>query len=195
MEQEEIIGQIRAGGRGRQQALTTIYQDRSMRKAVFGTIMKMRGHIQDAEDMYQESLIIMDRNIREGKYEHQGSLTAYLCGIARMCWLNQLRKQKRTDLNEMSADYKFKDQMPGPDHWLMDRERTHLLQTFLGQMDERCIRILRLWQEKTSMREIAELLELSSEMMARKLKYQCTRKLAQLIHDHPEIERILKLSL
>lgn len=195
MEQEEIIGQIRAGGRGRQKALTTIYQDRSMRKAVFGTILKMSGNIQDAEDMYQESLIIMDRNIRLEKYEHQGTLSAYLCGIARMCWLNQLRKRKRTDLEEPSTDHKFKDQMPEPDHWLMDQERTRLLHRFLNQLDERCMHILRLWQEKTSMREIADTLELSSEMMARKLKYQCTKKLAQLIHEHPEIERILKQSL
>ena len=45
------------------------------------------------------------------------------------------------------------------------------------------------------MREIAELLDLSSEMMARKLKYQCTKKLAALIHQHPEIAAILKQGL
>lgn len=192
MEHEEIISQIRAGGRGRQEALTILYQDRSTRRSVFSTILKMRGNIQDAEDMYQESLIIMDRNIREGKYEHQNSLTGYLCGIARLCWMNQLRKKSRTDLLDTPIDRSLEHQMPGPDHWLLDHERTTLLNGFLAQLDTRCIQILKLWQERTSMQEIAELLQLSSEMMARKLKYQCTKKLAQLIHEHPEIERILK---
>lgn len=195
MGQEEIISQIKAGGFCRHEALTSIYQDHSIRKAVFSAILKMRGNIQDAEDMYQESIIIMDRNIRQGKYEHQGTLPAYLCGIARMCWLNQLRKQKRTTLEVLSVDYKLKDQIPGADHWLMDKERAQLLQQFMGKLDTRCIHILQLWQERTSMQEIAEVLQLSSEMMARKLKYQCTKKLAQLIHEHPEIERILKQSL
>ncbi len=195
MEQEEIIGQIKAGGRDRQQALTILYQDRSTRRSVFSTILKMRGNIQDAEDMYQESLIIMDRNIRDGKYEHQGSLTAYLCGIARLCWMNQLRKKSKTDLYDTPVDRSLENQMPGPDHWLMDNERATLLNGFLDRLDNRCLQILKLWQERTSMREIAELLKLSSEMMARKLKYQCTKKLAQMIHEHPEIERILKQSL
>ncbi|MCF8237606.1 MAG: sigma-70 family RNA polymerase sigma factor [Saprospiraceae bacterium] len=195
MEQEEIIGQIKAGGCGRQEALTSIYQEHAIRKAVFSTILKMRGNIQDAEDMYQESIIIMDRNIRHGKYVHKGTLPAYLCGIARMCWLNQLRKRKRTEPETTATDHILKAQVPGPDHWLMDQERAQLLQGFIIKLDSRCIRILQLWQERTNMQDISEMLDLSSEMMARKLKYQCTKKLAKLIQEHPEIERILKQSL
>lgn len=192
---EDLIGDIAKGGSARERALATIYRDRSIRTIVFSIIRKLRGNIQDAEDMYQESLIIMDRNIREGKYNHEGHLTAYLGGIARLCWMNQLRKNNRVDLYEQPNHDEASTAVPSPDHWLMDKERNELLESLLQKLDERCFQILRFWQLKTSMQEIADHLDLSSEMMARKLKYQCTKKLAALIHQHPEIERILKDSI
>jgi RNA polymerase sigma factor (sigma-70 family) len=191
----DLIAQIAAGGRARDQALEQVYRDKALRNAVFVVIRQNKGNIQDAEDMYQESLIIMDRNIREGKYEHQGNLAAYLSTIARFCWMNQLRKQQRTDLHEEVRQDTAKEQVPGPDHILMDRESESLLERFLQKLDPRCVRIIKLWQEKYSMVEIADQLSLSSEMMARKLKYQCTKKLSALIHAEPEVARILKQKL
>ena len=137
-DQQQWIEAIARGGRARDQALAAIYQDAGLRRAVFATIRKLSGHIQDCEDMYQESLIIMDRNIREGRYEDQGTLAAYLCGIARFCWLNQRRKQERTHLVEEPRYDVAQDQVPGPDHWVMDREKEALLNQFLEQLDERC---------------------------------------------------------
>lgn len=191
----DLIEQIAAGGKARDQVLDRVFRDKALRNAVFVDIRKNNGNIQDAEDMYQESLIIMDRNIREGKYEHQGNLAAYLSTIARLCWMNQLRKLQRTELHEVVRQDTAKEHVPGPDHLLMEKESENLLERFLQKLDPRCVKIIKLWQEKYSMLEIADQLSLSSEMMARKLKYQCTKKLSVLIHAQPEVVRILKQKL
>lgn len=193
LDDKAIIAAIQAGGQQRQEALKRIYHNPALRASIIAFVKSKGGNEADGQDMYHEGIIVLDRNIRQGKFREATNLQGYLYSICRFIWMNRARKQSKISLNQESVVYDGPAEET-PESSYFDTERNLLLQQVLEQLDDRCRKILRLWQLSYSMAEIASQVNLSSPAMARKTKYRCHQALLKYLKDHPQIAESLKNS-
>ncbi len=187
---EQLVTAISAGGSGRESALKAIYEDGDLKRMVAAFVRNHQGNATDGQDMFHEGMIVLDRNIREGKFRGEAPVKGYLYSICRFLWMNQLRKQAHTShVAEMPVS--SEPDTLTPEVTLITEERKDVLNRLLQEIGERCQRILELWKLSYSMEEIAETLGFSSSDMARKAKYRCHVSLLELIRKNPHVEQFL----
>ncbi len=154
-------------------------------------VTKNGGNREDANDVFHDSIIILDRNIRQDKYKSEGSIAAYLYSICKFTWNNKWRKNIKTELVE-----DFSQETPEESnsvHVHLINEETKLnLEKLLSKLDDSCRSILKMWQLSYSMQEIAEAQNLSSPQMAKKYRYRCMKKLMKVLDDNPELLNALR---
>ncbi|MEL6986728.1 MAG: sigma-70 family RNA polymerase sigma factor [Bacteroidota bacterium] len=188
---KSLVQAIKSGKNLRELALKEIYNKSKFKSKVKQFILSNSGNAQDAEDMIQEGIIVLDKNIRNNKFKGESSLDVYLTSICKFLWMNQIRKKSRVDLSD---DFKSLN-ITSSDHpgtILMDMEKNKLLESLMDQLGKKCKQVLSLWKLSYSMPEIAEITGLSSEAMARKTKYNCMKKLKAAIINNPDISTLLK---
>ena len=183
---EQLVSAISSGGQGREMALKAIYEDKDLKRMVAAFVRNHQGDATDGQDMFHEGMIVLDRNIREGKFRGEAPLKGYLYSICRLLWMNQLRKNAHTKPVAEMPPTKESDEYT-PEIALITDERKTLLNRLLEQLGERCRDILELWKLSYSMEEIAEKLGFSSSDMARKAKYRCHLNLMELVRQNPQI--------
>lgn len=82
--------------RQRDWALYQFYVDLEIKSWVKSYINNHGGNDEDAEDVFQESIIIFDRNIRNEKFEGKSSLKTYLLSVVKWSWVSYRRKKGNT---------------------------------------------------------------------------------------------------
>lgn len=179
---EALVSGIRAGGTAREEALKRLYLMPGLRDTVTRYIMANGGSQQDAQDIFQEALIILDRNIREGRYEARSALTTYFVAIVKWRWVTVRRQQNRyTDLSPAHYD----TLVESPEAETIRIEYRALFEEALAQIGERCRELLRLYQLDYSMEEIAQLMRYNSADVAKKEAYRCRMRFRELLQSNP----------
>lgn len=176
----QFLEAITSGGTSRETALRGIYEDIELKRKVISFVRNRKGNTEDGQDMFHEGIIVLDRNIREGKFRGEAPLKGYLYSICRFLWMNQLRKNAHTTQGaELVLANEPDDNTP--EIAVIAAERKDLLNSLLSKLGERCQQILELWKLSYSMEEIAGTLGFSSAGMARKAKYRCHLSLVEIV--------------
>jgi len=91
-----------------------------------------------------------------------------------------LKKDQRIVLvNDVEEKYGYEDEVH--DSILSNEEENERLETAFSQLGSRCREILLLWINQYTMVEIAGMMHLSNDAMARKIKYECFKKLKDFL--------------
>lgn len=178
---DDYVRDIRAGGLVRELATEALYRKyRAETTSKVKAYLHFRSGIQDdAQDMAQDAFIVMVEKIAHGGY-NEGSLLHFWIGITKGLLRNKLKRDAKTDLMD---DHSQLDQIEAisADDLLISEENKQLLDQILGKLGERCRKVLLMWAGGYSMDEIADALQLSSEAMARKIKYKCKNQLMDMM--------------
>ena len=188
---EGIVKAILYGGKERDAALEVLYMDLDCKRKVAKFVKSNRGNDADASDLFHDGLIIADRNIRQFKFRGESSLHHYIYSVCKYLWLNKLKKNRRMSYSgeEEKMD---KPDFIDPEVIMLDNELKDNISDALDLLGVKCKKVLELWKLNYSMKEIAEMLDIKSEGMARKTKHQCYHKLLKLIEENPELRKNLK---
>lgn len=185
---EEIVASIQRGGAARETALRELYLRPGLREAVYRHVLDHGGSRDDAQDMYQESLVLLDRNVREGRFEGRSALTTYFVAIAKWRWLTVRRQQGRfTTLNPAQYD----DEVESVEQETLRTEHRELLQAALAELGGRCKELLTLYQLEYSMREIADQMAYENADVAKKEAFRCRQRLRELLEKQPQWSNLL----
>ncbi|MBC7947949.1 MAG: sigma-70 family RNA polymerase sigma factor [Chitinophagaceae bacterium] len=123
----------------------------------------------DAEDIFQDALVILHNKIQSGTLELTSTLRQYLNGIARNCWREELRRRKRLPISGQPFDV-VETEYTG-------EERHGLAAAAFKLLGEKCREILILFYfKKKTMEEIAQTLGFADENVAKNQKYRCIQK-------------------
>ena len=188
---KDIVNSIRKGGQARKDALHRIYSNTQLRHEIVGLVISKKGTRQDGEDILHDGMIVLDRSIRQGKFMMTGTIKKYLVSICHFLWQNRMRKMARIDLRDQVVEDKNTAD-DRPDESLISQQKMDLLEQLLDKMDAQCIKILSLWKQAYSMREIANLVGLSSPSIAKKYRYRCKQKMIRLLEEDPQLLAALK---
>lgn len=148
-------------------------------------ILNNSGSQADAEDVFQETLVVIYRNAMDGKLGQLVEFNAYLYTIAKYIWLKKLRDNPGDRL--MSLEDRKID-IPEDDVPVSEVEKTMRLGIFQKHflaLDEACQKILKLYFGKVPMKEIAKIMGFRNEEYARRKKYLCQKSLTDRVRSDP----------
>lgn len=143
-------------------------------------IMTNSGQLEDAKDIFQESIIQLFMNIRTQDFKLTAKLGTYLYSIARNKWRERMRSTAKTDLVDVVDTEEGIAPMQDTIAKEQDEQKIALMQKTMGQLTEECQRILRLFYfSRLSMDQIAQRMDYTYEF-AKQKKSRCLKKLREM---------------
>lgn len=149
-------------------------------------IIKNGGTLADAEDLFNDALIVLYQRLRQENFSINVSIQAYILGTVKFKWFRLVKRSNlftTSDFDEGTED--------SIEHLIIENEKRKLFQKCLETMAEDCKRVLTYFFEGRKMMEIAELMGFKSERIAKKKKYLCKERLVEKIKNSAEYQELL----
>lgn len=152
-------------------------------------VIKNSGSDEDAQDVFQEAIIIIYKKLRDGVLDLTCSFKTYLYSVCRIVWLKQLEKRK-VKKDGFSDNQVFVDLQEGVDEMAEEQERFKLYQKHFQTLHVDCQTILKMFLKKVPLKQIAKEMGVQSEKYLKKRKYQCKEILTKRIQNDPDFKRL-----
>jgi len=156
-------------------------------------ILNNAGSENDAEDIFQEALIIVFKKLKEDqKFELTSAFTTYIYSISRLLWLKHLRNIKKIEIDPLNKDLEEKIEFEPPSPVQDQDLRMAIYQRTLLQIPEDCQNILRLTAQDLTSSEIARQLGFRSEGYVRKRRHFCKEYLINKIKEDADYQAMME---
>lgn len=174
---EEIISGLR---KRENRVLQYIYKNSF--NPVKQLILNNAGSDSDAEDIFQDALIIVFKKLKkELDFELTSTFNTYIYSISRLLWLKHLRQIRKIEIDPLNRDMEERIEFEEPSP-VQDKDlRMAIYQRTLLKIPEDCQKILRLTAQDVTSREIARQLGFRSEGYVRKRRHFCKEYLVNKI--------------
>ena len=158
-------------------------------KSIRKHILASSGTDEDAEDVFQDSLIIVYQKLKSETFTLDCPVHIYFYSVCKNVWRNRLRKNDKRVIHEdivTISNYIPSDM--SDDIERMDRERIYR-KGFL-RLDDKCRNLLSLFSDGKNTRQIAAVLGYS-EAYVRKKKFACKECLIRIIQEDPMYKELI----
>lgn len=155
-------------------------------------IKKNNGDEDDANDIFQEAIIIIYRKLKANTLVLDCSFDTYLYSICRLLWLKELEKRK-IEKENIKDNHEFNDEIydDGLESVIDMNERYKLFQKHFALLGKDCQKVLQLYFDKVPLKSIADMMGFKSEHYAKKRKFSCKEYLIKSIKQDLEYKNIL----
>lgn len=175
MTDQEIINSIRNGKN--EKPIRQLYKEYPKVKAL---ILAGGGTEQIAEEIFNDSLVLLIEKIQHPKFNLTSKLTTYLYGVNRFLFKNELRRQQKNHFDLEWTDTLILTREDLEYDFEKEKKLTRL-EIVLDTISEKCKEIFKLfYYKKNSMKTIAEKLNFSSVSSAKTQKYKCIEKASKI---------------
>ncbi|MEO6489238.1 MAG: sigma-70 family RNA polymerase sigma factor [Ferruginibacter sp.] len=132
-------------------------------------ILANSGTMDDAQDIFQDALVVLYKKVHSNNFQLTAPLKNYLLAIVKNCWLHELRQRSKIPPGESSGEFAMLE--------IDDEPGFHLATSAFNLLGEKCKELLiRFYFKKQSFKEIAVSLSFSDEKTAKNQKYRCIQK-------------------
>jgi len=155
-------------------------------------IKKNSGDDDDANDIFQEAIIIIYRKLKANELVLDCTFDTYLYSVCRFLWLKQLDKRK-VEKEKIKDNHDYNEDIydDGLDKVADLNERYKLSQKHFTSLGKDCQKILQLYFDKVPLKSIAQIMGFKSEKYAKKRKFKCKEYLIKSIKQDLEYTKIL----
>ncbi|WP_378179291.1 RNA polymerase sigma factor [Aquimarina sp. SS2-1] len=189
IEERKILEGIAAGD---SEVIKTFYKKNY--NYIKGFILQNSGEDTDAEDIFQDALIVIYEKLKSGSLDMNNnvSIRTYLYAVCKNLWRSRLRKKKKliVDSEIIDGDEEFEMSIAQE---IEDKEREHLYRKHFLALSNACKDLLELVFKGNSMREIATITGYS-EGYTRKKKFECKKALIERIEKDPAYQELKMIS-
>ena len=180
---EEFLAGLRSGDNIVLSALYKKYYN-----IVLRFIVNNSGTVDEATDIYQETIIVLYENAKNPEFALIAQLQTYIYSVARRLWLKQLKKNGRTFLFKEDGENELAD--VGTDleeHHKKEKELDRMQQS-LTELGEPCATLINdFYVHKLSMDEIAEKFGYTNPDNAKTQKYKCLQRLKRTFFEKQSV--------
>ena len=139
-------------------------------------VLNNSGTAEDAEDLFQESVLVFHKKIQSGSFTLSSSIAAYLFSVVRNMWLNRLRNHRHVNIQSI-------DQL---DHELVASEyspsRADKLDEWIQKVTDHCQWILNSYYfMQMPLELLIEKMGWKNKHTASNQKYKCIKMLKKQI--------------
>jgi RNA polymerase sigma factor (sigma-70 family) len=155
-------------------------------------IKKNSGDDDDANDIFQEAIIIIYRKLKANELVLDCSFETYLYSVCRFLWLKQLEKRK-VEKEKIKDNHEYNEDIYDDNlEKVADlNERYRLYQKHFVNLGKDCQKVLQLYFDKVPLKNIAQIMGFKSEKYAKKRKFKCKEYLIKSIKQDLEYSKIL----
>ncbi len=174
----------------REAAFSYLYLQSGWREWVIRHVGKNGGDTNKGKDVFQEGVILFDRNLRLGVFKDGSTLQTYFYGIAKWVWFNILRTRGRIvsipDIPELAG--------VDMETMILEEERKRAISWIISQLSETCRKVLPLYMLSHTNAEIAKELDLSSPEMAKKYIHRCREQFRKFVMQREWLRKLLNIN-
>jgi len=159
-------------------------------------IEQNNGNSQDAEDIFQETILTFIELVKQDKFRGESSVKTFLFSVNRNIWMNELKKRGRLSRHYANFAIGQDNSDPTVEKFISKREARRQVMEFIQQLGPTCEEILlSFYYEKLSMAEILSRLKYQNEQVVRNRKAKCMKTLEQKLAADPQTARTFKEAL
>ena len=173
----------------RNEVLNKLGSDQDLKRQVRAVVTKNSGKIQDAEDCYQSGLLLLNKQLSEGKYKG-GAIKGFFYQSCYNLWRNELKKYRTVPLPDEYQN--FNKSKEDPSTIMESKRNAELLDKVFNKLGDSCQKILELKYfiiDQLSMSEIAAQMGLKNAQNASNTLSKCRKRLWELLneYEHPYV--------
>jgi RNA polymerase sigma factor (sigma-70 family) len=139
------------------------------------------GNELDADDVFQDSLIILYRKVRDEDFRLSSSLKTYLYAICRNKWLKELSRREKMTMLTQDDEFTSTSDDNSIEEEILYEERERIYREKYEELSEDCKKILKMYAIGSSITEITKIMGFSSEQHTRNRRFKCKESLIQRI--------------
>lgn len=151
-------------------------------------IVSNGGEIEQAQDIFQDGLIVLYQKSKEPEFCLTCKIGTYLFAICKRLWFKrfQTKSQQRVQQVDFSDeaqnwDGAFASEETDVNLFIENEKQLEQLQEAMEQLGEPCLQLIKLFYiEKKSMQDIANQLNYANTETAKVQKYKCITRLKKL---------------
>ena len=156
-------------------------------------IIENGGSGEDAEDIFQDGIIILYNKISLNQLTLTSSFKTYMYSVCRNLWLQKLHKRKA--IYDQLTDVDDFIDLPNDlflEASIEEAELHRIIQIHFLSLPKDCQKVLRLFIKNIPLREIAGIMGFKTENYAKTRKYLCKQDLKKRIADDPRSQKNFK---
>jgi RNA polymerase sigma factor (sigma-70 family) len=174
----------------------SIYVWRTFAPKVLGMVLKNSGTSDDANDLFSEIFLKVQKSIVEGKYQHQDLFANYFMKIAKRTWLDELRRRasdRRRTWEKLDSDDDYLQLLDTGEadiveYVLFNEKWSKIHKVWHQWKDTICqTRLIQFHLEGLLIRKIAELESTTERMISeatmRRRMVRCRDKFVELVNE------------
>lgn len=171
---------LEALAQGSRKATESIY--RQHHKIIIGWIVQNGGYAVDAEDIFQEAMVILYEKAQDDGFRLSCKIGTYLFAICKHLWYKKLKKNQRTLLSgDEHYEKAYEDDIVAHEERELHYDQ---LDQALEKIGEPCRSLLKAYyQQDRSMQEIASDFGYTNADNAKTQKYKCLNRLRKLFYE------------
>lgn len=182
---KEIIEELKKGNSNN--VLQFLYS--TAQPKIKSWILNNNGNDDEAQDIFQDSVLSFYRYVLDGKFEAGKSVEGFLFSIGKNMWINRAKQKNRfvpqTNEIELVEESNYIDQT-------ISDERAERIQAILSKLGERCKELLTYSIfYKMPMQEISEKMGFSNANTAKTKNYKCKQRLMKLMEENKDLKELL----
>jgi RNA polymerase sigma factor (sigma-70 family) len=149
-------------------------------KMISSYVKSNGGNDSDADEVLQESIIVLWQKVCSGKLELTSKLSTYLMGVAKNKWMTELRKRRKFSGIEITEN--IENQELNSIEKMVQEERKALIQKALDELNPLCRKILILFYfEERNLDDITQIIKFANSDVTKSKKYQCKKVLKEIL--------------
>ena len=191
---KDIIDGIRGDSTARRRAILILTNDSDLRTKTYSYVKNHSGSQTEAETVYSDMIVTFIKIVHtKPSFSLDRPLHAYLMGITKNLWYNEIRKRSRSKTSDIEKLAEQRDENITAIELLIKGDRASILNKVLSQMKIKCKEVLMYWSSGYKMQEIANILGYKTDGVARKKKSECMKELLTYLADKPHIKQQLSI--
>ena len=160
-------------------------------KVIKNFVINHHGSILDAEDLFQDGIIVLYAQCMEDTFELTCTVQTYLYSICKNLWFKKLRDHKGIHL--VIEEEEIVPVESSHLELVIQSEEKKLLMEMVDELGKKCKTLLVLFYfENLSLKEIAKRIGYKNYTVVKNLKSRCMRKLRKLAYDSDIFREFIK---
>ncbi len=173
---------------GNNEVLTALYK--KYYNLVLKLVVNNSGTSDAAQDIYQETIIVLFENVKKPQFELNCQLQTYIYSVAKRLWLKQLKKNGHVFLMKEDEEGEIADVSEDMTLHLQKEKDFEKVNQSLENLGEPCATLIKdFYVNKMSMEEIAEKFGYTNSDNAKNQKYKCLQRLKKYFFDKTTVEQ------
>ena len=148
---------------------------------VLRLVVSNQGTDAEAEDVYQDTMMVLYENAGSGRFVLTSGLQTYVYAVARRIWLKKLRTQGRFSPMKLTESHDVEDAGPQVEAFMEREQDISRMQDSLVKLGEPCATLINdFYVSGLTMEQIADKFGYTNADNAKNQKYKCLQRLKRL---------------